>query len=834
MKTFINALKTALALCWFASSSLAQCPNNNNPYGFISNLNPGQTSTVFCMYGGDYATVNVVNGSQYTFSTCGGSWDSQLTLYSSSGNYLAYNDDACGLQSEINWTANFTGQVRVNLDRYFCNSLNSCMNLNVTRGAAPATNPCGTVESLICETSVPFNLPAGNGAWAPGGPYGTPGNEQVYSFTPLNTGIHEISVNHSSGGWVDLFIKSGSCSSTGWTYIDDVFSSATNFLTLNAGQTYYFLLDDENTSASSGSISIDCPTPVADPCTLISELTCDQPSSFALSSGSGAWNPPGPWGTPGNEQVYSYTPQVSGTYDVQVNHTSSGWVDLFYKAGNCGQNGWSYVNDIFSSETNSLNLTGGVTYYFLIDDENTSASSGSINISCPCLGNTVDAVLTLNNNVSVSNNTQGACDDCGLRSSEDITYEVNIPCAGEYTFETCNLATWDTYLYLTSSPCSGILASNDDNCSLRSSITYSFNSGGTYYLTVEGFSSSSAGQFALSISKTCDLGVSLSSNTYACGNNISCFGANDGAAVANATGGCGNITYQWSNGSNSNTANQLSPGNYSLVVTDEWQCAATANISITEPTQLIADAGEDETVYYGYTPLSCADISASAQGGCPEYSYSWSANGSIMSTNTDENVCPNVSTNYELTVTDENGCTATDNVEICVVDVTCYAGNSNNQKVEMCHVPPGNSGNAHTICINESAVATHLAHGCTLGSCEEVNYCPSSNIIARNGSQNGSNEKMASEKIQAKINVFPNPFIEAFEIDFLVEQSDEYIFKLYSTQGKLVKTIYAGYMRKNEHFSMEIPSATLEKGLYILRGSNSSGDFQESLRLIKQ
>ena len=134
------------------------------------------------------------------------------------------------------------------------------------------------------------------------------------------------------------------------------------------------------------------------------------------------------------------------------------------------------------------------------------------------------------------------------------------------------------------------------------------------------------------------------------------------------TGGYGIPIYQWSNGSNSNTANQLAPGKYNLVVTDEWQCAATANISLTEPTQLIADAGEDETVYYGYTPLSCADIGASAQGGCPEYSYSWSANESTISTNINKSVRPNVSTNYELRVTDENGCDATGNVEICVVD----------------------------------------------------------------------------------------------------------------------------------------------------------------------
>ena len=52
MKTGKDLFQTSLALGLFKSSSLAQCPNNNNPYGNINNLNPGQTSTVFCMFGG--------------------------------------------------------------------------------------------------------------------------------------------------------------------------------------------------------------------------------------------------------------------------------------------------------------------------------------------------------------------------------------------------------------------------------------------------------------------------------------------------------------------------------------------------------------------------------------------------------------------------------------------------------------------------------------------------------------------------------------------------------------------------------------------------------------
>ncbi len=38
-------------------------------------------------------------------------------------------------------------------------------------------------------------------------------------------------------------------------------------------------------------------------------------------------------------------------------------------------------------------------------------------------------------------------------------------------------------------------------------------------------------------------------------------------------------------------------------------------------------------------------------------------------------------------------------------------------KVTICHIPPGNPGNAHTLSIDSSAVPAHLGHGDTLGPC---------------------------------------------------------------------------------------------------------------------
>src|SRR6188508_2389339 len=39
------------------------------------------------------------------------------------------------------------------------------------------------------------------------------------------------------------------------------------------------------------------------------------------------------------------------------------------------------------------------------------------------------------------------------------------------------------------------------------------------------------------------------------------------------------------------------------------------------------------------------------------------------------------------------------------------------KKVTICHRPPGNPGNAHTISVGEPATAAHLRHGDDLGPC---------------------------------------------------------------------------------------------------------------------
>jgi hypothetical protein len=58
-------------------------------------------------------------------------------------------------------------------------------------------------------------------------------------------------------------------------------------------------------------------------------------------------------------------------------------------------------------------------------------------------------------------------------------------------------------------------------------------------------------------------------------------------------------------------------------------------------------------------------------------------------------------------------------IHCCIGAVGLYAplAMAEEAKVDVCHIPPGNPGNAHTITIGESAVAAHLDHGDVLGPC---------------------------------------------------------------------------------------------------------------------
>ncbi len=131
-----------------------------------------------------------------------------------------------------------------------------------------------------------------------------------------------------------------------------------------------------------------------------------------------------------------------------------------------------------------------------------------------------------------------------------------------------------------------------------------------------------------------------------------CYNDNSGTATVNVSGGTPPYTYAWTgNVSNTNSASNLAAGSYTVTITDNNGCVVTNTISLTEPPQLqLQTISTADPACYG----SCDGIiSVSATGGTPSYSYVWS-DGNTSSSNT--NLC---SGSYSVTLTDNNGCTAT-------------------------------------------------------------------------------------------------------------------------------------------------------------------------------
>ena len=147
----------------------------------------------------------------------------------------------------------------------------------------------------------------------------------------------------------------------------------------------------------------------------------------------------------------------------------------------------------------------------------------------------------------------------------------------------------------------------------------------------------------------------------------------------NATGG---ITYSWSPAAGLSGATisnpDATPGattTYTVTGTDINGCQNTDDVTVTIWPLPVADAGADVTICEGETTTLNGD------GGT---TYNWSPTAGLSDANiANPDATPAASTTFTLTVTDANGCSVTDDVEVFVSplpvadagsDVTIFSG----------------------------------------------------------------------------------------------------------------------------------------------------------------
>ncbi|MAX68718.1 MAG: hypothetical protein CMP60_03385, partial [Flavobacteriales bacterium] len=134
---------------------------------------------------------------------------------------------------------------------------------------------------------------------------------------------------------------------------------------------------------------------------------------------------------------------------------------------------------------------------------------------------------------------------------------------------------------------------------------------------------------------------------------VSCNDGSDGSVISTVIGGTQPYFYSWSGGLDS--ISNLSAGDDTLTVTDGNGCITSQNFTVTEPQALSIQFTRDSVTCLGG---SDGDASAIISGGTNPYSLLWDDSSTTAIVTTFD------AGFHTLTVTDGNGCTFTDSVEI--------------------------------------------------------------------------------------------------------------------------------------------------------------------------
>jgi hypothetical protein len=385
----------------------------------------------------------------------------------------------------------------------------------------------------------------------------------------------------------------------------------------------------------------------------------------------------------------------------------------------------------------------------------------------------------------------------------------------------------------------GDVTNEADNCSTGLNATYSDvvvnNCEGTYTITrtwslVDNCGNAAADQVQTITVKDniAPTVTSVTATVFHCyDDNVA---GNYSVPVITATDNCtAAVNYQYSitgpgntvvrSGNTNNASGIFTPGTSVInwTVTDNCGNTTTAQTLVTINPEItgvmsnftvLSQGAQANTLYLGYTPASSATISIAAAGGTAPYTYSWSTNGSPASfTVVPGNPAAITITalaagtfTYTVVVTDSKGCTAVFTKTITVVDVRC--GNKND-KVMVCHVPPGNPGNPQLICIAPSAVNAHLVKGSYLGACN-------GSFVVRGGAP-----KPVIKEQEAAILAYPNPNAGRFNLKLSDFKAGKVKIEITDGRGKQVMTREAMVSFNIEDITLDLGS--LAAGIYNIK-----------------
>ena len=568
-----------------------------------------------------------------------------------------------------------------------------------------------TINSLSQGTTINFRAFATNSA---GTSYGTNSTFTTLSALSATQSQTNVSCNGGSNGSATVSATGGTGVKTySWAPSGGTSATATG---LTAGN-YTCTITDGASTTITKSFTITQPTFLSVTAASQTNLSCNGGSNGAASintpTGGTApysynWTP----GTPTGDGTRTVTGLVAGTWTCTVTDANSCTATqsftltqpsaLSVTAGsqtnvscNGGSNGSATVSATGGSSgyTYSWSPSGGTsatatglsagTYICTVTDINGCTATRSFTITQPAA---ISVTASSQTNVSCNGGSNGSATVNVTGGTGSYTYSWSPSGgtsatatglgAGTYTCTVtdANLCTATRSFTITQPTVLAASAGSQTNVSCNggsngsatvsvtggtTGYTYSWSpSGGTsatasglsagnYTVTVTDANSCTATR-SFAITQPTVLAASAGSRT-----NVSCNGGSNGTATVNVSGGTGTYTYSWSpSGGTSATATGLIAGNYTVTVTDANSCTTTQSFTITEPSALSVTAGSQTNVSCNRGSNGSATVSVT--GGTSGYTYLWSPSGGTSATATALSAGT-----YTCTVTDANGCTAT-------------------------------------------------------------------------------------------------------------------------------------------------------------------------------
>ncbi|QLE00385.1 T9SS type A sorting domain-containing protein [Galbibacter sp. BG1] len=308
---------------------------------------------------------------------------------------------------------------------------------------------------------------------------------------------------------------------------------------------------------------------------------------------------------------------------------------------------WEKVDDTDFSTENSptiSNLSAGDYIVTVTDDSGSTASAEqTISVLQP---EPLELTAVVQDNLCFSDN----------KGSIDITVTGGV---GDYTFSWSNGGTSEDITGLTSGDYK-VTVTDKNDCVLEKTIN--------------------VGQPKNALAMTVDIEKQITG-----------FGYNDGEIAVTITGGTPSYSYEWfsDNGftSTEEDINNLAPGNYTLMVTDDsgGDCVIDKEFTIIEPDKLLVNL--EETFSVLCKDGTDAELQANVIGGVKPYKFQWFGivNGNKQAMASEESFLMELPAgDYQVEITDDNGVTTTSEVHTINEPERLVISGENIQHV-LCH-----------------------------------------------------------------------------------------------------------------------------------------------------